>query len=250
MKQAFDKRIIFSVVVVLAGTVWQSGWLTYQSEQPLQSRQLSAPGPSSAVEVQSQNPYPKRAPALTQNQTQNVDLLKHPQALPANTENLLQALRQFKITHSKVFKTSAEEQELKSFIKNTKNLEDIANLLKSKLALEKMTTGEQNTAVDILLDALKAETASGNSNAAEEIVLSIIRDEQIENTNLELKSRLIMAGVKAELMFHAANIDVQTMQNALPGPVSQNIWVNVQEVQAQNISASTKELRTGSIERQ
>ena len=133
---------------------------------------------------------------------------------------LIKDLQQLKAIKAKVFRTAAEENTIKEFIHNPDKLQSLVMLLTDTKSLSVTTAENHQSAVDILLEAAK----SADSKIAEELILVVIQDKQVEDTSTNKVMRESLASIKAELMYNATSIDKQTVQNSIPGPVSQKIW--------------------------
>lgn len=158
---------------------------------------------------------------------------------PREVVELSKHLVQIKLIQKKVFKNDAELNVVESFINSRPRLQSLAALLTNRDVLLDMNSADHSNAVDVLI----AASQSGNTQYAEELILEIIRDGKIENENENQTVRQNLAGIKAELMYHAVRIDNRTVQNSISGPVTQKIWDNVQQAQADNVTASQLERR-------
>lgn len=104
-------------------------------------------------------------------------------------------------------------------------------------SISKEVVENQDSAVDLLIEAVK----SGDREAASDVLKSVVQDSQIENPSMDKAVREHMAGVKAEIMLRWAALvpdEVATIERSLPGPVSQKIWDNVKKRHASNLSES------------
>ncbi len=158
---------------------------------------------------------------------------------PREVVELSKHLMQIKLIQKKVFKNDAELTVVKSFINSRQRLQSLAALLTRREALIEANSADHSNAVDVLI----AASQSGDSQYAEELILEIIRDGKIENENEHPTVRQNLAGIKAELMYHAVRIDNRTVQNSISGPATQKIWDNVQQAQADNVTESQLERR-------
>ena len=158
---------------------------------------------------------------------------------PREVVELSKHLVQIKLIQKKVFKNDAELNLVESFINSRPRLQSLAALLTRREELIETNSADHSNAVDVLI----AASQSGDSQYAEELILEIIRDGKIENENEHPTVRQSLAGIKAELMYHAVRIDNRTVQNSISGPVTQKIWDNVQQAQADNVTASQLERR-------
>jgi hypothetical protein len=161
-------------------------------------------------------------------------------SVPAQHVEELNFFQQIK---EKVFLTEAEEAEKKKMLRDSSFLRQTGQTL---MAVDWMQdpkyTETQNAALDLLLDALQ----SGDQQVALEVIWSVVKDSQVEDTNLDLKVREALAGTKAELLYHATALaprEFQDLTSQLPGPVSQKIWQNVQKMQSENLIESQRELQ-------
>ena len=147
---------------------------------------------------------------------------------------LVTQLKQLRLIKAKVFRSETEEITMKAFVRNADNLQSLVSLLTDSVSLQATTAAEHQAAVDILLEAAKG----ANTKLAVESILTVIGDKQVEDQSSTKTVRELHAGIKAELMYGAAFIDRQTIQNYVPGPVTQKIWDNVQMAHAENITGS------------
>lgn len=238
------RRISNSIVVT--GIIALTGWVLIHPAQFKKQQLENSANAKTEIGIVNRKPSHQLNTNLKLS-AQSPSALKN-KILPedqVNIENVTQTLHHFKKIQSKTFKFPSEENEIQLLIKDEKKLTELANFLKSAEAINKTSNSEHAAAVDILLEALK----NGNSKLAEELILNIIHDAQIENSNIESTTRLALAGTKAELMYHSTSIDQRRIENSLPGPISQKIWDNVQQAQAENLATSEKELHMDIAER-
>ena len=97
--------------------------------------------------------------------------------------------------------------------------------------------GEQNAAIDMLLDALK----SGDSEVAVDVLRSVVTDGQVEDESIDRSTRENLAGIKAEVLFQWSALkpaQASELASLLPGPISQKIWQNVVDAQQSNLNES------------
>ncbi|OFZ29161.1 MAG: hypothetical protein A2622_14055 [Bdellovibrionales bacterium RIFCSPHIGHO2_01_FULL_40_29] len=131
----------------------------------------------------------------------------------------------------KTFRTEEDERVIAEILKESQWIENAVAIF---LSPQRMTAPQVHGGIDLLLEALKSD----QKNLAEQVILSIIGDPQIEDESLNFEYRERMAGIKAELMYHASSIETETFKKFLPGPVSEKILNNVVEAQTQNIMES------------
>lgn len=142
----------------------------------------------------------------------------------------------YSLLRKKVFLSDAEKSQKTSLLKNEKFVRSLRELLKIP-SLAQDDGQQNNAALDLLFDALKGE----NRQVARDILKSVIQDPGTENTALSMAERKALAGVKAEVLFHWSAMEPNLsgqMQQWLPGPVSQNIWKNVQAEHKSNLEQS------------
>ncbi len=154
------------------------------------------------------------------------------------TKQSLEIRNTFQVFHAlrnKTFLTPKEESTYAEILRDPQFLMATVSLFLDKNA--NLSPFEINGGVDLLLESLR----TNQKNLAQQIILTIIADTQIENSKLNSAARIRIAGIKAELMFHAVEMNPQTVKNALPGPVTEKIWNNVLQAQAQNLAESANE---------
>lgn len=153
------------------------------------------------------------------------------QSLPYSKE-----LDTYVVLKKKVFLTETEERSRDQLLKNPAILRAMGQRLTISAA-DDAAALEQNSAVDMLLEALR----SGDSTVATEVLKTVVSDQQVEDSALDISSRENLAGIKAEVLYQWSALNpVQSSQIAswLPGPVSKRIWQNVVTAQASNIAES------------
>lgn len=148
----------------------------------------------------------------------------------------------FQQLHEKVFLSASDESEKKNLLMDSQFIRMSADVLKNVKSMEDPEFEKsQNSAMDALLEALK----SGNQAAAHTAITELILDPQVEDPALPMPIRKTLAGIKAELLYHATALDPQGFSRVvsnLPGPVSGQIWKNVQERQDDNVAESRAEI--------
>lgn len=146
-------------------------------------------------------------------------------------------LDEYAALKTKVLPSGDEQRSRDRLLKDARFLRSLGARL-SKIPM--LPLGEQDAALDVLVDALK----NGDKAAAEQAISEIVEDRQVEDVKIPGEQREQLAGVKAEVLYHWTAIDSgQAAQVAklLPGPVSRKIWSNVQEAQQNNLAESTLE---------
>lgn len=145
-------------------------------------------------------------------------------------------LAEFKILKQKVFLTEEEKAQRKIFLQDRALLENLKSLFKYPAQYQDLEN-QQNVAVDLLLEAIK----SGDADTARAVFKELIADPTIENKQLTPSQRQNLAGVKAEVLYQWSSLEpdrASEMQSALPGPVSQKIWKNIERQQQNNEAES------------
>lgn len=140
---------------------------------------------------------------------------------------------------AKVLPSDSEKSERQSLVNNGRLLASIANRLTT---IPLMALGEQDVAIDLLVEAFK----SGDKQAAEVAMRAVVTDAQVENAKLDREVREQLAGIKAEVLYHWAALAPEaqdTIAHQLPGPASLKIWKNVQDSHASNLAESRAEER-------
>jgi len=156
--------------------------------------------------------------------------------LKAHSLPYAKELDTYVVLKKKVFLTETEERSRDQLLKNPAILRAMGQRLTISAA-DDAAALEQNSAVDMLLEALR----SGDSTVATEVLKAVVTDRQVEDGALDISSRENLAGIKAEVLYQWSALNpVQSGQIAswLPGPVSQRIWQNVVTAQASNIAES------------
>lgn len=152
-------------------------------------------------------------------------------------------LKSFKDLQVKIFRNQEDEKKWKKLISDSKYILELSVYLKNLPKLDpKEFKDNQNAVLDLLVEALRG----GDTVAAEQAILDVIKDAQIEDANVAQNSREFLAGVKAELLYQSSSVKPQLagqFESLLPGPVSQKIWKNVQQQQADNLAISEAELQ-------
>ncbi len=178
----------------------------------------------------------------TASQVSGVSSLSAPVAQIGWTPEVKAQLQSFQNLQLKSVMTPDEEKARLEMLKDGDLIAKIAVTLRSRAAQKDPQYEEkQNEAIDFLVEALK----EGNEQAATDAIWDQIRDNQVEDMNIPLKERQVLAGIKGELLYHATALRPDTFQDVdmdLPGPVSQKIWQNVQEQHRANLEGSQLEV--------
>lgn len=150
-------------------------------------------------------------------------------------------IEEFKTLQAKVFKTDQDRAQIKKVTQNSAYLYELSEYLRNVASVKNPEFREnQNIAIDILVEALK----EGDSEAAKAALFEIIKDPQIENASLDMSVRESLAGVKADVLYQGSALKPELftqVESILPGPVSQKIWKNIQQKQAENFADSEAE---------
>lgn len=160
-------------------------------------------------------------------------------------------IRKFKSMQAKVFKDESDKAYLKRLLSDSKYLQQLSNYLRDAQSIQNPSFREnQNLAIDFILEALNADASA----SAEQAIFDVIQDSQVEDVQLKLNLREMLAGVKADLLYQASAVKpelIPQIEQVLPGPVSQKIWKNVQKQHAENLASSEieKQARVASQKR-
>ncbi|MES2964039.1 MAG: hypothetical protein V4760_09125, partial [Bdellovibrionota bacterium] len=153
-----------------------------------------------------------------------------PSMVPALSPATRAQLKEFAKLKKKVFLDNDEKRRLSELTRDPAFLSSLAPVF--DISRER-NDEEMNAAVDLLLDAATNE----KSETAAAMLMGVIADPSIENTEIPEARRELAAGVKAEILFlwTAASPDrANHMASMLPGPVSQRLWENVLNAQDRN----------------
>jgi hypothetical protein len=151
-------------------------------------------------------------------------------------------LSEYSLLKKKVFTTSEEKAQRTRLLQDRNVVQSMLEYLAAPAAAGSEAAAIQNDAIDLLVEARAA-----GSDAAADVMSSVLRDGTIENANLDMETRTSLAGVKAEVLYRWSAQEpgrAGQMASLLPGPVSRNIWNNVKAAQAQNLLDSQQELST------
>ena len=163
-------------------------------------------------------------------------------SLSAKTKD---SLLEFEKTKKIVLATSTDDEEKQRQLKerifqDASLMRELERLLKAPALGDHELASQQMTALDVLFDAMNSKSA----DLAEKVLASVVEDRAIEDESLDTKRRQALAEVKAEVLYRwsaAEPEQVDQIVGLLPGPVSQKIWGNVIETQAQNAAESLLE---------
>lgn len=154
-----------------------------------------------------------------------------------------EVIQKFKVIQAKVFRSADDEKQWKIMISDSRHLLQLGQYLKDLKSIDSEDfKANQNAAIDLLIAALKG----GDAATAEQAILEVIKDAQVEDDKLAQSSRDLLGGIKAELLYESSSIKpelAEQLEKILPGPVSQKIWKNVQQQQADNLALSEADLQ-------
>jgi hypothetical protein len=169
-------------------------------------------------------------------------MLVPPSQLTKWNPEVKEKLKAFQALQVKSVMTAAEEEARLQYLQDADLIAQVSASLRSRGAQNDPQAEEnQNTAIDVLIEALK----EGNEQAATDAIWDQIRDNQVEDASIPLKERKVFAGIKGELLYHATALRPDVFQDVemdLPGPVSQKIWRNVQAQHESNLEGSQAEV--------
>lgn len=163
-------------------------------------------------------------------------------ARPSKPFEFQKELGDYAFLKKKVLLSDADKSEKKDLMQNDRFLRSLESLLKTPTNGDFEMEQQQNFALDLLFEALESDTRS----IASEVLQAIVQDPQVENAQLDRKSREKLAGLKAEVLYQWAALEPGKsgeIQSWLPGPVSQRIWQNVLASQHSNLEESAAEAR-------
>jgi len=143
---------------------------------------------------------------------------------------------------AKVFLSAEEEREKQELLHHGGLMRALGRRLREATRSQQAMV-EQDAAIDLLVEALKA----GDSGVASEVLRDVVQDRQVEDSALDRASREQLAGLKAEVLYQWSAINPQMSSNLqawLPGPVSQKIWSNVLRMQQSNQAESEARRRS------
>lgn len=156
-----------------------------------------------------------------------------------------ESLPEFEKTKKVILATSTDDEEKQRQLKermfqDASLMRELELLLKAPALGDHELASQQMTALDILFDAMSSKSA----DLAEKVLASVVEDRTIEDESLDSSSRQALAEVKAEVLYRWSSAEPEQADqivSLLPGPVSQKIWGNVIEAQAQNAAESRLE---------
>jgi hypothetical protein len=133
----------------------------------------------------------------------------------------------------KAFLSDDEKAFRTNLLKDETFLREISRVLTSH-ELDQTTKREQYQAIDALLAAQEI-----GSPAASTLLAGVVSDAQVENETIAKDVRANLAGIKAEVLYKWTSQDnTARPESLLPGPVSRQLWSNVQETQSRNEAES------------
>jgi len=194
---------------------------------------------------------PQRTPAAVNVVNEPVKEVQVADEVPAEKVQALsvsqlpqpEVIQKFKVIQAKVFKSKEDQATLKKMLSDSGYLLQLGLYLKTLQNVEgEDFKANQNAVMDLLVEALK----SGDAVAAEQAILDIVKDPQVEDEKIAFKSRELLAEIKAELLYQSTSIKPglsDQFERILPGPVSQKIWKNVQQQQSDNLALSSDEIQ-------
>lgn len=206
-----------------------------------------------AIVIQNEMTEPQRNPAAVSSRGPVLVEIPQKPSLKPN-ENLVlpvqpgtlpqpEILQQFKTIQAKIFKSDEEQKNLKQMMTDSTYIRQLGDYLRDIQSVNKEEfKANQNTVIDFLVEALN----SGEVHAAEQAILDVIKDTQVEDEKLSMNTRELLGGVKADLLYQSSAIRpefAEQFARILPGPVSQKIWENVKRQQEENLALSEIELQ-------
>lgn len=156
----------------------------------------------------------------------------HPSPVVATPEPLAERLREFSGFQRKALLRDEERLRKQEILEDPEFLRQLGGLL-----AEQLKGREMEQALDLLLEARRYSEAA----VVDEVFKMIVQDSRVEDLSLPYAERERLAEVKAEVMYHWSASDNRISQQisaTLPGEVSQRLWRNVTEIQAQNLAES------------
>lgn len=238
MRLSRKSRAVAMVTTVAVGIVYLSlsafkkDTLQNQIGQVEKEEVVRTPASSPAVKAQQGAPISKEASTSQDPVKSNAASLPKPEMI-----------KDFKFLQAKVFRNEEDEKKWKKLISDTKYIQQLSLYLKNLPNLDPQEfKANQNGVIDLLIEALRA----GDTASAEQAILEVIKDAQVEDAQLAQNTRELLAGVKAELLYQSSSLKPQLaaqFDSILPGPVSQKIWKNVQQQQSDNLALSEAEIQ-------
>lgn len=231
MKPGFRNEVITVSVLLVGGGLYFGFRPT--AEQMLKQRQ-------EAELIRKIEAPRQRAPAATEAkpETALIPVRQEVNQLAAIRDvDLIETLKEYRLLTKKVLMSELERARLQEILEDPGFLQGLKSQL---LGRGEIATNAENNqaAVKLLLEALRYS----ESSIAEAILQDIIRDPGVENTELPIAQREIMAETKAEIMYVWSSRDYAAgskIAHLLPGTVTENIWKNVKSQQAQNEAESS-----------
>lgn len=146
---------------------------------------------------------------------------------------------------SKVFLSDADKRDRLTLLHHSDLLKALGRRLLEP-TLDRQVMREQDAAVDLLLEALH----DGDQAVAGQVLESVVKDAQVEDSHMNAKAREQLAGLKAEILYQwssSSNEAAADLPGWLPGPVSRKIWSNVLKMQQSNLAESEAEAEARAI---
>lgn len=168
------------------------------------------------------------APAVSGTQTSRAPVYSH------HTQ-----LATFHELSRKVFPSDDDRSQTERFLHDQELLRSAGRLLLQPAA-DRQAEADQNDAIDLLIKAL----AAGDSEVARTALTDVVKDGQIENTNIALSARRQLAGLKGEVLYKWTALEPDMADQVaqwLPGPKSRQVWANVVQLQKSNLAESQEE---------
>lgn len=161
------------------------------------------------------------------------------------TSDLKKQLNKLYEAQKKVITTPEEENLKKNWLKDPLLIQQMKDLLLSQKFLDHPQFEIiQNTAIEFLKEALNASSEKDDNQIVRQAVLEIVRDAQIENTELSVEDRQKLAAPKIEILFNGVAIRpdfFENIESQLPGPATLQIWKNIQVRQSEMEAESRRE---------
>lgn len=228
-----DKRVFITTVVVILGW-WGISMMRYLASNdgafktPTEDPVVTATRPKATLPTTMKGAGgPTPAPGPSAAGPRNLA----PASVPFEYQT---QLNEFAALKAKVLPSKEESLKMKRLLTDVGFLRGVGVRL-ARLPL--LPLGEQDVAIDLLIEALK----TGDKGTAQEVLGSIVSDKQVENVKLEREVREQLAGIKGEVLYHWAAImpdEARRIIASLPGPVSRKIWRNVEDTHENNLAES------------
>lgn len=153
---------------------------------------------------------------------------------PEEKKELTAQLEDFDHLYKKLLKTEEEREEYQASLRNKK----VFQLIKKALLHPQQENAKlQDTSLNFLMAAAQVDRS-----AVSVVMAEIIADDAIENKSAPRELRQKQAELKAEIIYQWTSMypdQAAHVASLLPGSASQNIWRNVQNMQASNEAEGT-----------